>query len=124
VTKRVLCAAIVTASVLLMAGQSVATGPDDGIWFVVQSNPQRGVFQLYTSVHQNGTTVVLISLYGNGAWDFGIGTRSGDTAQGTGYTVSGLPIGTFSVTLTSSTTFSGQAIVGGVVWSLVGSKLS
>ena len=124
-TKCVLCAAIVTASVLLLtASISTATGPDDGIWFVVQSNPQHGVLQYYTSLHQNGSTVVIMNAFGNGSWNFGIGARSGNSVQGTLYNaVTGAADGTASVTLTSSTTFSGQANIGGVVWSLAGSKL-
>jgi len=121
---RLAAAVLIAVCVLLTAGQSVATGPDDGIWFVVQSNPQRGVFQFYTSFHQNGATVVVINAFGNGGWAFGIGTRSGNTVQAILYdAVTGAAYGTGSVTLTSSTTFSGQVNVGGEVWSLVGSKL-
>ena len=122
--RRLTAAVLVAVSVLLTAGQSAAVGPDDGIWFVLQSNPAQGAFSYYVSVHQNGATVVLMNAYGNGAWDFGIGTRSGNTFQGTGYNaVTGVPLGTGTITLTSSTTFSGTTNVGGVVWSLAGSKL-
>jgi hypothetical protein len=125
VTKRLLCAAIITASVLLFtAGTSTAAGPDDGIWFVVQSSPQHGVLQYYTSVHQNGSTVVIINAFGNGEWDFGVGARSGNSVQSTlCHAVTGATYGTVNVTLTSSSTFSGQAIIAGISWSLVGSKL-
>ena len=123
-TKRVLFVAILTTSVLFTASISAATGPDDGIWLVLQSNPQHGAFTYYVSVHQNGAVVVVMNAYGNGAWDFGIGTRSGNTFQGTLYNpITGAAYGTGTVTLTSSTTFSGQANIGGVVWSLAGSKL-
>jgi hypothetical protein len=123
--KQAVCMLMIAASVVLLAaGPSVAAGPDDGIWFVVQSNPTHGAFQYYTSVHQNGVTVVLMSAYGNGRWDFGIGTRSGNTVEGTAYdAVTGAAYGTFSVTLTSSTTFNGHVVIDGVVWSLSGSKL-
>jgi hypothetical protein len=121
---RLAAAVLIAVCVLLTAGQSAAVGPDDGIWLVLQSNPTHGAFQYYTSVHQNGATVVLMSAYGNGTWDFGIGTRSGNTVQGVAYdAVTGVAYGTVSVTLTSSTTFSGQANIGGVVWSLSGVKL-
>jgi hypothetical protein len=59
--------AAVALLLLLLAAPIFAAGPGDGIWFVVQSNPQRGVFQFYTSFHQNGATVVVINAYGTGA---------------------------------------------------------
>ena len=122
--RRLTAAVLVAVSVLLTAGQSVAVGPDDGVWLVHQTAPGYPAFQYYVSVHQNGTTVVIMSAYGDGTWDFGIGTRSGATVQGTLYdSITGAAYGTATVTLTSSTTFSGSANVAGVVWSLSGSKL-
>jgi len=121
--KRVLTAAIIAATVLLTAGQSAAVGPDDGVWLVHQSGPQYE-FQFFASIHQNGATVVVVNAYQDGTWDYSIGTRSGATVQGTGYDpITGATYGTYSVTLTSGTTFSGQANVGGVVWSVSGTKL-
>ena len=122
--KRVLTAAIVAAFMLLTVGQSAAVGPDDGVWLVVQSSQQYGTFQFFASIHQNGATVVIMNAYQDGAWDYSIGTRSGATVQGTGYDpITGATYGTYSVTLTSCTTFSGQANVLGVVWSVSGTKL-
>ena len=122
--KRTIAAVLFAVNVLLTAGHSAAVGPDDGVWLVLQSNPQQGAFSYYVSMHQNGAVLVVMLAHGNGVWEFGIGTRSGNTFQETSYNaVTGAPFGTWTATLTSSTTLSGSAVVGGVVWSLAGSKL-
>ena len=115
---------IVAGLLLVTAAPSGAVGPDDGIWYVIESHPLYGAFAFYASVHQNGTTVVTINVnQATGGWTFGIGTRVANTVSGTFFDSNGVPGGTGTITLTSGSTFVGQAVFDGAVWSLTGAKV-
>jgi len=120
--KRLLGIALAVVLTLLLTQPTSAAGPDDGIYSFVASYPGAPTVSAYISVHQNGSTVVFVVLNLNGVWDFGVGTRSGNAVSGTLYLFTGAPYGTFNVTLAGSAV-SGQAILGGYPYSVLGARL-
>lgn len=109
--------------VLLPAPTVEGAGPDDGIYsFVASYHPGVPTVSAHISVHQNGSTVVFLVLNPNSVWDFGVGTRSGNVVSGTLYLFTGEAYGTFNITLAGSAV-SGQAIIGGYPYSVLGARL-
>ena len=127
--KRTACVVLIMAGLLLATtSPSVALGPDDGVWQVTQFHPAVGLLIFFASIHQNdaflpqGFNFLFASLFGDGAWRYGIGIRSGQVIHGTLYFPNGGVYGTFSVTL-SGATLSGQASIQGTVFAISGNKL-
>ena len=115
------------AVVVVLAGVSAgAAGPADGIWQV-----SNGTLTFFASVHEDdaslpsGFNVVIILLdFTSGLWQYSLGVESGSSIQGNSFKLDGTPQGTFTLTLTSATTFTGQGIdKHGVVSPLTGVKI-
>lgn len=121
---RPLLVAMTALAVIL--GPAVALGQDvalDGIWFIQETGPGIGPNPYYASVHQNGNVVVAVLLSLDGEWIYVVGTRAGSTMQGTIHFPDGENAGTFSVTVTSPTTLTGQSGFGGLTTPLNGTKV-
>ena len=110
---RILSPAIVVVIVVVLLATfapAIAVGPDDGVWWVVQTNSTLDVsIANYTSVHQNGSNMLMGFYKSNGFWTYGVGVRSGNTIQGTSYTPNGQTYATWTVTI-SGNTISGSGI--------------
>lgn len=117
---------VATVMLATMVLPAAAVGPDgllDGVWFIQERVQASDRNPYYASVHQNGGTVVAILLSLEGEWIYVVGTRSESTVQGTVYFSDGEASGTFSITVTSPTTLTGQSSFGGVTTPLVGTKV-
>lgn len=124
--KRVSLALVIVAMMVLAAVPARAAGSADGVWQV-----NVGGVTFYASVHQDdaflpsGFNVVVILLDPvSGGWLYSLGVASGSSVQGNSFKVDGTATGTFTLTFTSATTFTGQGIdKHGVTSPLAGVKL-
>lgn len=110
-----------------------AAGPYDGIWVTNQSCPN-GDFSYVLSVTENdgfgtywGVTFNMVAfvlgLATGTVTNIDFGTRIDSTVQGHVFTSSGTQLGTFTLTASSPTSFTGTAQVQGVSCSLSGTKV-
>ena len=110
--KRVGLSLVIVAMVVLAGIPARAAGPAEGIWQV-----NNGSSTFYASVHQDdaflpsGFNVVILLLdLTSGMWEYSLGVESGTSIQGTSFNLGGTAQGTFTLTLTTATTFTGQGI--------------
>lgn len=110
---------LVLALVVTQIGTACAAGPLDGIYSVATTNADYGTSTKIWIVIQNGNTVVLVDLFGGGTWNFGVGTfTSADSVAGTLHFPDGTAYGTFGVTFSGGTAFTGVETFGGLVFGL------
>src|SRR2546425_694416 len=103
--------------VLVVASPVLAAGPYDGVWSVTDSNPTQGVITYYVSIHQNdgglqtyGFNFLFTTFHiGGGIHRIGAGTLSGNVANGNVFDQSPTLVGTFHVTFTDPTHFTGTS---------------
>jgi hypothetical protein len=116
---------VVLATVLAPIGPACAAGPYDGVYTVTTSNASLGYQATSISVAvQDGSTLVVVNLFEDGTWDFGIGTFTGETTvTGTLYRHDGPAYGTFQITLAGGVGFSGQATFGGYTFAVDGTRV-
>lgn len=111
-----------------------AAGPFDGIWFTNQSCPSVGFFGTFVeSVTENdalGTywgftfnVVIFVLDPVTGEWNVNFAMRDGSTVQGVVVDRFGTQFGTFTVTASSPTTFTGTGQIEGVLCSVTGTKV-
>lgn len=117
-------AALVLAFVLTPSGPARAAGPFDGVYIVVTSNPGIGYSETSLAVLiQNGGNVAFVNLFGDGTWDFGVGTfLNATTIAGTLYQPNGSAYGTFQVAVAGGASFAGQATFGGYTFAVNGTR--
>ena len=126
----VLCLFFLVATALPVS----AAGPYDGIWFTNQSCPSVGFLGTFVnSVTENdaygeywGFTfnmVIFVLDPVTGEWNVDFATRDGSTIQGVAVDSSGTQFGTFTITATSPTTFTGTGQSEGVLCSITGTKV-
>jgi len=107
--KRVVQSLVVAAMVVVAGVPARAQGPAEGIWQLTFSSAG-GTFSLFASVHQNGSAFVSIQLdTADGTWQYALGTISGSSVSGSSFHADGSAHGTFTITLTSATTLTGQS---------------
>jgi hypothetical protein len=120
--KRTVGAIVVAVLVLCSAAAGFAAGSYDGVWAVVQSNPTKGTSTFYLSIHEDNGSFLALVLNLDGTWAYVLGVESSGTAYGTGYNLNQTSSGTFSVTFTSATAFTGTFTGGNNTFTLTGSK--
>ncbi len=100
---------LVLALMLLVATATpaVAGGPFDGVYTTTLSPPIGGVSSFFDVIIENDPTIVVVNLFLDETWTFGVGTLSGNTVQGTLFELNGGTTGTFSVTF-NATGFTGS----------------
>jgi hypothetical protein len=101
---------------------ALAVGPLDGAYLVTLSNPTVGTLNQAATVIQNGNALLLIALFFDGTWGYGLGTLTGNTAQGTLYLPTGVTFGSFSVAI-GQTQITGESIVNGVPYTFAATKV-
>jgi hypothetical protein len=113
-------ATLVLAFILAPIGTARAAGPLDGIYVLATANADLDYRETSIGVViQNGNAVALVNLYGDDSWDFGIGTfTSAEAVAGTLYQPDGTAYGTFEITFSGGTAFTGVATFGGYVFGL------